>query len=565
MKNKSMDRSSKTIEHRAGKGDIKALHEIASRYEHGRYVDADIDLSTAYYKKLAELTYGQSISIKSLRLINFRMFHDLKIVFENNTKDNSNLTVLIGNNGTGKTTVMEAVEKSLSWLYRNVIKKDVNGESIGFDDIRRSQNVDYASIITEFNITDGTSFDIELCKSTKGFKGTKKSQYADIKLLADILRVSNSGITEYNLPIMTFYSVKRSTDIPKSDLKNLDNKKLHKQKKFDAYENTLNGRADFDLFFNWYEALDTLSLYADKKNQAVQSEISELEAELASDLLQVMQKQAETDESVKKYLDKFRLDKQDAINRLKKQLEGNIAQRQIDIVTKAIEAFMPEFHSLRIERSENNENSSGMLINKGDIALSVSQLSQGEKSLLAMVADIARRLILLNPSLENPLEGRGVVLIDEIDLHLHPAWQQTVIVNLLETFPNIQFIISTHSPQVLSTVPAQCIRILSTEFSFNELSIAETPSKQTRGVASSVLMAEIQGVDPVPDVVESKSLSEYKALIVQGEHKKDNGLNLKKKLDSHFGSDHPVMKECERLIRISSMQVKLLKGKGKDA
>ncbi|WP_164672451.1 AAA family ATPase, partial [Vibrio cholerae] len=57
-----------------------------------------------------------------------------------------------------------------------------------------------------------------------------------------------------------------------------------------------------------------------------------------------------------------------------------------------------------------------------------------------------------NPSLENPLNGYGIVLIDEIDLHLHPKWQQTIVQKLENTFPNIQFILSTHSPLVLTTV-----------------------------------------------------------------------------------------------------------------
>jgi len=73
-------------------------------------------------------------------------------------------------------------------------------------------------------------------------------------------------------------------------------------------------------------------------------------------------------------------------------------------------------------------------------------VSQGEKSLMALVGDIARRLAMMNPGLENPLHGEGIVLIDEIDLHLHPQWQRGIIQRLRDTFPKCQFLLATHSP-----------------------------------------------------------------------------------------------------------------------
>jgi predicted ATP-binding protein involved in virulence len=94
-----------------------------------------------------------------------------------------------------------------------------------------------------------------------------------------------------------------------------------------------------------------------------------------------------------------------------------------------------------------------MLVDKNGKTLDVAQLSQGEKSMMALVGDIARRLAIMNPGLENPLTGFGIVLIDEIDLHLHPNWQRAIIGNLSKTFPNCQFILTTHSPIVISESP----------------------------------------------------------------------------------------------------------------
>ena len=93
-----------------------------------------------------------------------------------------------------------------------------------------------------------------------------------------------------------------------------------------------------------------------------------------------------------------------------------------------------------------------MVAVKHHTELSIAQLSEGEKCVLAMTGDLARKLAIANPSRENPLEGEGVVLIDEVDLHLHPSWQGRMMPLLFRTFPNIQFIVTTHSPKVLSEI-----------------------------------------------------------------------------------------------------------------
>ena len=90
----------------------------------------------------------------------------------------------------------------------------------------------------------------------------------------------------------------------------------------------------------------------------------------------------------------------------------------------------------------------------------VQILSDGEKCLLALVGDLARRLSLLNTDKDNPLHGEGVVLIDEIDLHLHPKWQRSVVASLERTFPNCQFIITTHSPQVVGELAPKAVLLL---------------------------------------------------------------------------------------------------------
>lgn len=134
-----------------------------------------------------------------------------------------------------------------------------------------------------------------------------------------------------------------------------------------------------------------------------------------------------------------------------KNLEKN--KKLIDSV---ISKFMDSYSNIEVQI----EPIIDLLISKNNRKISVMKLSQGEKTLLSLVLDIARRLIILNPSLENPLEGQGIVLIDEFDLHLHPQWQKEAARNLVETFPNCQFFLTTHSPIVLTEVDRKHIYIL---------------------------------------------------------------------------------------------------------
>jgi predicted ATP-binding protein involved in virulence len=128
---------------------------------------------------------------------------------------------------------------------------------------------------------------------------------------------------------------------------------------------------------------------------------------------------------------------------------------QLEAVRQAIYSILLGFSNLRVRRSPLR-----MTVTKQDQELIINQLSDGEKCLLAMVGDLARRLAIANPSIPDPLQGSGVVLIDEIELHLHPKWQREIIPALTRTFPNCQFIVTTHSPQVISQVKPEGIYIL---------------------------------------------------------------------------------------------------------
>ena len=140
--------------------------------------------------------------------------------------------------------------------------------------------------------------------------------------------------------------------------------------------------------------------------------------------------------------------------------EQNTAKRHLQVLRSAVNKFLPTYENLR-PADEADEKSSHLMINQGKIELDVGQLSDGERGVLALVLDLARRLSQANPSLDDPLsEGHAVVLIDELDLHLHPNWQRQIVHNLTRTFPQCQFIATTHSPQVIGEVPHERIHIM---------------------------------------------------------------------------------------------------------
>lgn len=133
--------------------------------------------------------------------------------------------------------------------------------------------------------------------------------------------------------------------------------------------------------------------------------------------------------------------------------------------------------------------------------LFLEQLSDGERGLIALVFDLTRRLSLANPDCENPIaEGAALVLIDEVELHLHPKWQRDVLPRLRDTFKNCQFVVTTHSPQVIGEVEARCVRLLSLR---EGKVVSETPG-MAYGADSNWILNVLMGADEMSEDVEKE-------------------------------------------------------------
>lgn len=187
--------------------------------------------------------------------------------------------------------------------------------------------------------------------------------------------------------------------------------------------------------------------------------------------------------------------------------------------------------------------------------LPIEALSDGARSVISMVADLSYRMVRLNPDLgiNAVLKTPGIVLIDEVDMHLHPSWQQTVLYDLRKAFPLVQFIVTTHSPQVLTTVPPQSIRALRWN---NDLIDIYQPDFSL-GAASYQLLKDIQNVDARPQCVPVvKELKRYLDLVSEDKWDCPEALELRKSLDKWAAGREPALLRADMDIRMRSFRRK---------
>ena len=222
------------------------------------------------------------------------------------------------------------------------------------------------------------------------------SELEELQQCAEMIQLELEDDESSNLPLAVYYPVNRAV----LDIP-LRIRKRHQFDRLSAYDHALSGSpSSFRLFFEWFR------------------EREDLENELRRD-------------------------------------KSRYRDPQLHAVRTAIERFLPEFRKLRVRRSPLR-----MVVSKAGEELIVNQLSDGEKCTLAMVGDLARRMAVANPNMSDPLHGEAIALIDEADLHLHPSWQRRLCAAFAETFPNCQFLLSTHSPAIVNHLKPESIWIL---------------------------------------------------------------------------------------------------------
>lgn len=350
------------------------------------------------------------MQIQSFSLKNIGQFQDLSVSLAPTTQFTSNITVFIGNNGSGKTSLLKSITTALTWYVARLKHDKSNGTPIPETVILNSANSAMVEItVNDLDLQQQTKvYTWRIAKNRTARKAEFSTHLTELNQLTSYYKQWLGEDDQSSLPLIAFYPVERSViDIP------LKIREKHQFLQIDGYDNALNNAVDFRRFFEWFRDRE------------------DVENERVKDIILVL-KNDFPDEKFLKAFDQYH--------------SGSFKDVQLEAVRQAIYAFMPDFKNLQVSRKPRL----AMIIDKNDKTLNVSQLSQGEKSLMALVGDIARRLAMMNPKLDNPLRGKGIILIDEIDMHLHPQWQRSIIQRLQTTFPNCQFILTTHSPLVIS-------------------------------------------------------------------------------------------------------------------
>jgi len=479
--------------------------------------------------------------IRTLSLTDYRRFSHLDVNFEDD------LTIIIGNNGRGKTSILSAIAKTLSWFSANILKEDSSGQRLSeYTDIKNDSVDKFTDVSTSFFFGKGLKhLSVRLSRSALGVAERRESIVKPAKSFGDIWRIINETRT-VNLPTFAYYSVERSHPLSKPAKDGTD----RRDDRFDAYNHALTGPGRFDHFVEWFIALHK------RREASSSSQLDELQT-----LVRDLQRSVDGGMlSLRPLLDDARRKIQIAqLKDVTTAKNMHSVAAQMTIVASAITAVVPSISNIWVETASGAD---VIKVTNDQQDVSVDQISDGQRVFLALVADLARRLVMLNPVLVNPLAGRGIVLIDELELHLHPQWQQDVVTNLRAVFPNVQFIITTHSPIILSTAEKRCIRVFGENRESAE-SFLELPPIQTRGSENAEILEQVMKVFSLPPNVEEAQWLDDFELALTGEYKdlSETARTIYDKIKGHFGPDSPELKKADSLIRLRRMKARISEAK----
>ncbi|WP_278481587.1 AAA family ATPase [Achromobacter insolitus] len=215
----------------------------------------------------------------------------------------------------------------------------------------------------------------------------------------------------------------------------------------------------------------------------------------------------------------------------------------LDVLRAVISELVPEFSNLRIQEQPRL----GFVVDKRGQPFYLHQLSDGERGLLALVFDLTRRLAIANPDTDSPIaEGVALVMIDEIELHLHPKWQRDVIKRLPSIFKRCQFVITTHSPQVIGEVEARCVRLLTWR---DGKVVVDTPA-MAYGTDSNWILSVLMGAEEISQEVEAK-LENVSRLI--SDRDLDNARSQISSLREDVGNTEAIQRLASMIERIDRL------------
>jgi predicted ATP-binding protein involved in virulence len=413
--------------------------------------------------------------IQQVQIKNFRCFDDLTVNL------NPDVNIFVGNNGSGKSAVLDAISAAM-FPYINGLQRIAERRYQGYLNKKYQEPVQIAQRDlpakysnrepinqTEFTVItkDFPNWTIIYKKTAKNNDNrklsvkTNKSFFSDPQnniegseqLYSDLASKFNKSKEEaLEISVFSYYKTNRNLTNISNINPDLSGRygSYNSSDRFDAFKNSFDAAANFPEFMTWFYDRDIQELRESKKREDAKFEFSDLKH---------IQKAIKT------------------------------------VIVPSARVYFSDRPSAKLMVGWETE--------AGEkIELSLNQLSSGYRNMLALVMDFARRLAQANPQMENPLEAEAVLMIDELDLHLHPTWQQKIIPDLRKVFPNTQIIATTHSPEIVTTVKRHQVKIL------ENYQIKECPSP-TRGMKSSDIVSSVLGLENLrPDTEESRTLTQ---------------------------------------------------------
>ena len=398
------------------------------------------------------------MKLKQVTIENYRAIERLELPLH------PQLTVLHGDNGHGKTSVLSAIAVGLGSILREL-------PNISTIDFLKTDPHGSRPIRVVLEATEGFKWERR--------RGTAPRSWQNVGLgplreaVAEIVRADQSGEPTIDLPIVAFYDTDRAVfDTPQRR-----RGFINEFSRYTALVDALARRTNFREFFKWF--------YAKEYDELIQQ---------------------------------------------REHGDRNYRTKDLEVVRKAIVSMMPGVSQPRIlTRPLRFVVSIDHGDSESDI-LAIDQLSGGYRIMLALVADLARRMAQGNPHLDNPLESEAVVLIDEVDLHLHPSWQQRVLPDLMRTFPNAQFIVSTHSPQVLTTVKPEHVVEL---YRGRDGIVAGPVTSHIYGAEAGDVLDAVMRVDErPPNNAFVSTLAKYMRLVDDGSGESEESKQLRAELEN---------------------------------
>ena len=414
------------------------------------------------------------MKLKSVKIDNYRAVDELRLTLH------PSLTVLHGDNAHGKTSVLGAIAVGLGRIP--AMLPEVSGISFRKGDRR----VSHRPVRVDLTTTEGVGWQKRMAQPSGRLRSEqlefRRISIVERTLQEEIDAIINAEIDGHeplDLPIVAFYDTERAV----SDRLPWRREFGKTFPRFAALEGSLSARANFRDFAEWFYAWENEELREQKQRRDFDYRLKELDA-----------------------------------------------------VRKAITSMVPGASDLHIKHGPRRIMLSFKLDSGETETLSLNQLSGGYRIVLAVAGDLARRMAHGNPHLADPLTSEAIVLIDEIELHLHPSWQQHILTDLTRTFPNAQFIVSTHSPQVLTTLRPEQIVKLSRE---DGRIVAGNAPEPTYGAEAGDVLNVVMGVGQRPSGNEFvEMLESYMRLVGNGRGESAEAVSLRRKLESLSPRDY---------------------------